>query len=121
MVTISIIDGKAVFEVEGMDKLWSLKSQIAVPLSHMTGARIDRDAARGWWHGLRLPGTQIPGVITAGTFYQHGRRVFFDVHHTDDTIVVDLNHEKFDQLVVEVAHPQAEVDKLLSVMTPTTN
>lgn len=117
MVSISITGPNAVFEVEGMDKVWSLKSRIEVPLSHITGAAIDTEAARGWWHGLRMPGTQIPGLITAGTFYQHGRRVFYDVHDTDNTIVVALNHEKYDHLVVEVANPQAEVRKLMSAIT----
>jgi hypothetical protein len=95
-----------------MDKVWSLKSQIQVPLSHITGATIDTEAARGWWHGFRMPGTQIPGLITAGTFYQHGRRVFYDVHDTDNTIVVALDHDAYDQLVVEVADPQTEVEEL---------
>ncbi|HEY5086501.1 MAG TPA: hypothetical protein VII66_03995 [Gemmatimonadaceae bacterium] len=121
MVEISIIDGNAVFDVQGLDKVWSLKSQIQVPLSHITSAVIDQEAARGWWHGLRMPGTQIPGVITAGTFYQHGRRVFYDVHDTDNTIVIGLNHESYDHLVVEVMNPQAEVTKIMSAITPRRN
>jgi hypothetical protein len=118
LVSVLIVGRNAVFEVEGMDKIWSLKSRIEVPLSNITGAAIDREAARGWWHGFRLPGTQIPGLITAGTFYQHGRRVFYDVHDTDNTIVIALNHEAYDHLVVEVANPQAEVEKLTSALTP---
>jgi hypothetical protein len=112
MVEISIADDEVVFEVHGLDKLWSLKSQIRIPLSHVVEATIDRDAARGWYHGLRLPGTQIPGIITAGTFYQHGRRVFFDVHNTDNTIVITLSHDRYDHLVIEVADPDAEVRKI---------
>lgn len=121
MVEISIFSGNVVFEVQGLDKLWSLKSSIEVPLSHLASVMIDPEAARGWWHGLRMPGTQIPGVVTAGTFYQHGRRVFYDVHNTDNTIVIQLNHEKYDQLIVEVADPQAEVAKLTSVISPQRN
>lgn len=117
MVRISIAGEKAVFEVEGVDKFWSLKSRIEVPLAHVTGVTIDPDAARGWWHGFRMPGTQIPGLITAGTFYQHGRRVFYDVHDTDNTIVIALNHERYDQLVVEVSNPQIETQKLTSAIT----
>ena len=116
MVNISIDGEKAVFEVHGMDKFWSLRSQIEVPLAHITGVTIDPDAARGWWHGFRMPGTEIPGLLTAGTFYQHGRRVFYDVHDTDNTIVVALNHEKYDQLVVEVSNPQTEAQKLTSAI-----
>jgi hypothetical protein len=118
LVEISIVDGNAVFEMEGLDKMWALKSRIQVPLQHIAGATVDPDAARGWWHGLRLPGTDIPGVITAGTFYQHGRRVFYDVHDTDNTIVVSLNHESYDHLVVEVENPQAEAAKIMSAISP---
>lgn len=116
MVSISITDGTAIFDVQGMDKVWALKGQIRIPLAHISGAVIDIEAARGWWHGLRLPGTQIPGLITAGTFYQHGRRVFYDVHDPDNTIVITLDHEKFDHLVVEVANPDAEVRKIASAI-----
>jgi len=40
--------------------------------------RIDPEAARGWWHGLRIMGSNIPGVLTAGTYY-HKWDVFYDV------------------------------------------
>jgi len=121
LVEISIADGMAVFDVQGMDKFWALRSQIRIPLVHVDGATIDLAAARGWWHGLRMPGTQIPGVITAGTFYQHGRRVFYDVHDTDNTIVIALNHEQFDQLIVEVVNPEAEVRKITAAINPRHN
>ena len=118
MVEISIADGIIVFDVQGMDKFWALKSQIQIPVIHIASVTIDPEAARGWWHGIRMPGTQIPGVITAGTFYQHGRRVFYDVHDTDNTIVITLDHEKFDHLVVEVADPEAEVRKITAALKP---
>ena len=38
-----------------------------IPLAHIREVRIDPEPARGWWHGLRMPGTQIPGLLTAGT------------------------------------------------------
>jgi hypothetical protein len=93
----------------GADKLWSLKSSLEIPLVHIAGVRADQEVARGWWHGIRLPGTQLPGVITAGTFYQDGKRVFWDVHHPEKTIVIDLHDEKYNQLIVEVADPQVAI------------
>jgi hypothetical protein len=39
MVDISIAEGKACFEVEGLDKLWSLKSRLEIPLAHIRGVR----------------------------------------------------------------------------------
>jgi hypothetical protein len=76
------------------------QSSLEIPLVHITGVRADSEVACGWWHGVRMPGTSVPGVITAGTFYQDGKRVFRDVHHPEKTIVIDLHDERFNELVV---------------------
>lgn len=51
-------------------------------------------------------------LITAGTFYQHGKRIFWDVHDPEKTIVVELFDERYDELIVEVADPTAVVEQL---------
>ena len=114
MVELSIANGNLMLHVKGADKLWAFKSSLEIPLVHIAGVRADPEVARGWWHGIRLPGTQMPGVITAGTFYQDGKRVFWDVHHPDKTIVIDLHDERYNQLIVEVADPNAAVNLIQS-------
>ena len=109
MVDLSISGGNLRLDVRGADKLWALKSSLEIPLQHVAGIRTDPEIAWGWWHGWRLPGTNIPGVITAGTFYQHGKRVFWDVHNPDNTVVIELRDERYNQLIVEVADPNAAV------------
>jgi hypothetical protein len=101
-----------VLDVEGWDKLWALKSQLDIPLAHIRSARVDPEPARGWWHGLKLPGTDIPGVLTAGSFYQSDGAVFYDVHDPERTIVLELDHERYNRLVIEVEHPAATVATL---------
>ena len=55
MVEVTVRDGVAVFEVEGMDKLWALKSCLKIPLAHIRDVRLDTEAARGWWPDSRRP------------------------------------------------------------------
>ena len=112
MVDVSIQNGTAVFEILGLHKLWTLKNRIEVPLAHVSAVRSDPSVKLGWWKGWRMPGTHVPGLIVAGTYYQGRRRIFWDVVHTSRTIVVDLNGEPYDQLVVEVADPEATVHRL---------
>ncbi len=95
--------------VEGMDKVWALKSQLSISLRNITGVRLDGEIVKRWWHGLKIPGTSIPGVITAGTFYQDGKRVFWDIHHPQEAVVLSLDHETYDELVIEVEDPAAFV------------
>ena len=109
MVDLSIAEGKLTLHVRGTDKLWAFKSSVEIPLVHIAGVRADPEMAHGWYHGIRMPGTNVPGVITAGTFYQDGKRVFWDVHRPEKTIVIDLHDERFNELVVEVADPDAAV------------
>ncbi len=49
-------------------------------------------------------------MLTAGTFYQDGKRVFWDVHNPEDTVVIELKDERYNQLIVEVADPNAAVE-----------
>ena len=112
MVRISIAGDRVHFDVQGWDKLWALKSQLDIPLAHIIAVRIDPEPARGWWHGLRYPGVQIPGVLTVGTYYQWDGAVFYDVHDPERTIVLDLDHEDYTRLVVEVDDPPGVVSML---------
>lgn len=116
MVNVSIEGDRLNFDVEGWDKLWALKSQLSIPLAHVSEVTIDPDAARGWWHGLRLFGTQVPGLVTAGTFYQSGGIVFYDVHDPERTIVLELDHETYERLIVEVEDPVDAVARIKSAI-----
>jgi hypothetical protein len=109
MVDLSISGGDLVLHVGGADKLWAFKSSLEIPLAHIAEITADPAIAHGWWHGLRMPGTNIPGVLTAGTFYQDGKRVFWDVHNPENTVVIKLNDERYNELIVEVADPRAAV------------
>jgi hypothetical protein len=117
MVTLSIEGDRVRFEVVGWDKLWALKSQLEIPLAHIASVRADAEPARGWFHGLRLPGTEIPGLITAGTFYSRDGAVFFDIHNPDNAVVIELNHEHYRRLVIEVEDPSATVAMLTSAIS----
>ena len=117
MVEISISGDKAVFEVEGWDKFWSLKSRLEIPLAHIKDAHYDPQPAMGWFDALKVAGTSIPHIFRAGIFYQQGGLVFWDVHHPEKTIVIDLEHEHFGKLIVEVPSPHEAVRRLKSAIS----
>jgi hypothetical protein len=103
MVRLTIADATLEVEVEGLDKLWSLRSVLRIPLAHVRNAHATPDVARRWFDGIKLAGSYVPGVITAGTFHQDGGLVFWDVHHPENAIAIELEHEQYRQLIVEVA------------------
>ena len=110
MVSVSIENSTAVFAVRGLHKLWAFKSRLEVPLAHVFDVRAaDPNVVRAWWKGLRLPGTHVPGLLTAGTFYKNGKRTFWDVGNPERAIVVELTGENYHELIIEVDSPAAEV------------
>jgi hypothetical protein len=116
MVDLSVSGGNLVQHVRGADKLWALKSSLEIPLAHIAEIRADAGVAHGWYHGIQMLGTNVPGVLTAGTFYQHGKRVFWDVHNPDNTVVIELRDERYNELIIEVDDPQAAVALVKSVL-----
>ena len=109
MAEIELTADTLLVHVKGADRMFALKSELAIPLEHVLGAAKDEEEARRWYHGVRAPGTSLPGVITAGTFYQHGERVFWDVHHPERAIALSLRDESYAKLVVEVEDPDATI------------
>lgn len=109
MTTISIVGSDLTIDVQGMDRLWTFKSRLTIPLTHVQGAKADPSIASGY-KGWRGPGAHVPGVLVAGTFHQDGKRVFWDVHHKDTAVVIDLEDDSYQRLVIEVDDPLATVE-----------
>ena len=109
MAEVEIGNGELVVQVQGFDRVFALKSEIRVPLEHVLGAESGQQAAANWFHGIRAPGTSVPGVIIAGTFYWHGDCAFYDVHHAENAVAITLRDEKYQRLIVEVENPAATI------------
>jgi hypothetical protein len=99
-----------------MDKLWSFRSRLDIPLAHITNVEADPSQAGRWWRGLKMLGADLPGVFAAGTFLHRDGIVFWDVRHPESTIIVSLEHEFYKKLIVDVAEPSETVAQLRSAL-----
>ena len=113
MTNVEIQDDQLVARIQGLDKVLALSSELRVPLTHVRGAAVSPpEVSRRWRNPLRLKvlATDLPYVVMAGSFiFLDGEHAFWDVHNPDRTIVVELDHERFAKLVLEVEDPQATV------------
>ncbi len=115
MATITIDDGELDIEMSRLDQVLSLKSHLTVPLSHITGVSTRPEEARSWFHGIKV-GTNIPGIVTAGTFYTGDGKVFFDMHNADQTIAIDLRGESYSRLIVQVDDPEGTAAQIKAAL-----
>jgi len=110
MAEVELTEDTLVVHVRGMDRIFALTSRLEIPLSHVLSAEVDPELGHPeWWESLRLTATQIPWIVTAGTFYQEGERVFWDVHDPEKVVVIRLRDERYARLVIGVDDPPATV------------
>ena len=116
MTSIQIIDRRLEIEVLGWHKFWSFVSRLEYPLGHI--ANVQRLEEGQWLGGLRLPGTDLPGVIRAGSYYKSGEWLFWDVCKRSNALVIELVEEPYRALIVEVADPEATIAMIRAACRP---
>lgn len=112
MVHIEKESGNFVFEVQGMHKVWALKSRLTIPAAHIANVYTATDEMKNFF-AFRMMGTRIPGLITAGSFVAQEGCIFCDIMHRDKCIVVELRDEHYDKLVIEVEDVQEAIAMLM--------
>lgn len=118
MTEIAIADDKLVLTVRGFDVILALKHHLEVPLAHVARVEVGvaAEARERLRESLRMPGTHLPGIITAGSYVEHGRWMFWNIHRGDHAITLWLRHDRFDALVVDVADPAAEAARITTAL-----
>jgi hypothetical protein len=105
LADIEITPTSLIVHIRGLDAFFALKTQLEVPLEHIAAVDASVPEAHRAWHGLRVGGTNVPGVITAGRFVQQGEWSFWDVHDPDQAIAIRLHDEGYARLVIGVDDP----------------
>ena len=101
MAHLTIENGTLTVTMQGIDKILALRGHLSVPLAHIRGVDVRPPEAFAFFHGFKI-GTNLPGVVTAGTFITAEGHVFYDVHDPERTIGVDLEGETYQRLIIEV-------------------
>jgi hypothetical protein len=110
--SIELTKDSLTVHIKGADKLWALRSELQIPLANVISAQAASEEAQTWLHGMRVGGTHIPGVISAGRFYSHGELVFWDVHEPDKAIAIELRDERYDKLVIDAENPEEDIVRI---------
>jgi hypothetical protein len=113
MTKVEIQDDRLIARIQGLDQVLALRSELSIPLAHVQGAAVSPPEVRKRWGNLfraHVPATDVPYVVMAGSFlFLDGEHAFWDVHDPDRTVAIELDHERFAKLVLEVEDPQATV------------
>ncbi|MFV5698452.1 hypothetical protein ACM55H_08795 [Flavobacterium sp. ZT3R17] len=104
MVSVTVSGDTFIFEIKGFHKIWAMESKITISKENIIRAYQNKNEFT-FWRGFRIPGTEIPGIITAGTFYKKGRN-FWDVMNKKNALIVELKDNYYKKLIIEVENPE---------------
>lgn len=95
------------------DRLWTLRHEVRVPLGQIDQVTVREVGAirpRWWW---RLRGTDVPGVIRAGSFVAGGGRELWDVRQGAVAVDIELAEPaRFRRMVLEVPDPELTAERV---------
>ena len=107
--------------LEAAEQLWAahLGKTIYVPLDHIT--QVQTGSPDSIWKGIRAPGTFVPGLIRAGTYYtERGREFWYVTRQSgplDQTNVLTLAltpEDYYKRIVLSVPDCETWGDRLLT-------
>ena len=117
MPVLELTKDELVVHLRAWEALLSLHRSIRIPLAHVRGATAD-DGYRGRELGLRAPGTGLPGILSAGTFYKNGDRQFVFIGPRTHPVVIELANEKWKRIVLGVEDARHTVAAVSAAIAP---
>lgn len=111
MADLVIDDDTVTISLSVAERVEALHGDLTIPRSAITGVHQVPDGMREV-HGLRMPGTGLPGVILVGTFREKSRTTFAVCHGQRPAVVLDVAGQPYDRVVVTVEDPADAVSRL---------
>lgn len=111
MANFLIHDDVVTISLSLAEKVESIHGDVTIPRSAITSVREVPDGLQEV-HGLRMPGTGLPGVILVGTFREPNRTTFAVCHGQRPAVVLELTGQPYDRLVVTLDNPNDALSAL---------
>lgn len=96
---LEISNGKLIIDVGDLEKALAIRGGFEIPLQNIVKA--GTEAHRTGWREVRAPGTHLPGVIKAGTYYTPRGKEFWYVTEKG-VLVLELQNEAYKRIVLSV-------------------
>ncbi|KYF61954.1 hypothetical protein [Sorangium cellulosum] len=99
--------------LQGAERLWAVKlAPIVVPRAHVVRAEAALPPAT--WKQIRAPGTAIPGLIKAGTYYtDRGKEFWYTVQSRKDSpLTIELEGESYRRLALTIDDSAAWAERI---------
>lgn len=103
------------------ERIWAFyfNADLEVPLNHITQVKTEEPCSG--WMDVRLPGTFLPGVIKAGTYYTGHGREFWYATRNGEYLTLELENEFYKKIVLTIDDNQLWADRINQQRTSPTS
>ncbi len=105
MARIVLDEDQVHIDLSFADKVLSFSGSLRVPYSHIRSISTDPVTPQ-WYHGIQI-GINLPPLKVASTFITEEGNIFYDFHDPHRCITLNLEHERYVRIVVEVEASQS--------------
>ncbi len=101
-MNLNIIDEKLQIDLTLKEQLLAVRFHKLweIPLSHIT--QVTTTEPQSSWKELRAPGSFIPGVIKAGTYYTNRGKEFWYVNQQTNYLTIELQEESYQRIILTI-------------------
>jgi hypothetical protein len=111
---LSITNAKLSIEFEWYEQLWAVRTDrvMEIPLAHIRS--VTTAEPQSSWAALRAPGTFVPGIIKAGTYYTKQGKEFWYVSDDRNYLTLELADEPYQRVVLTIPDHRVWEDRINS-------
>lgn len=109
---LSLTNHQLKIDLDLWERIWAFyfNSELVIPLEHIT--QVNTEEPHSSWADVRLPGTFLPGVIKAGTYYTGQGREFWYATNRGNYLTLDLENEFYKKVVLTLDQNQDWADRI---------
>ncbi len=107
---LNLDNGQLNIKLSILEKILSVRGSLKIPLD-----RIDRattEAPKTTWREIRAPGTFMPWVIKAGTYFTNRGKEFWYVTRLRNHLTMELKKGFYNRIVLSLRDNQQWADKI---------
>ncbi len=112
-MNLSLVGNILRIELEWYEQLLAFNwdKTLEISLEHIE--QVSTQEPSSSWAEIRAPGTALPGVIKAGTYYSSRGREFWYVTQDKNYLVLELRDESFKKIILTLEHNQSWAERIV--------
>jgi hypothetical protein len=109
---LSLADEKLSIEFEWYEQLWAFRFDRVMEISIAHVRSVSATEPHSNWAQVRAPGTFVPGIIKAGTYYTKQGKEFWYVTDDKNYLTLELQDEPYRQVIITIPESQSWLDRI---------